>query len=733
MKKRLLILSSFVSVLSFGQIVNMSNGTTNTCAADFYDSGGPGSNYGNNENLSHTFYPATPGSMIEISFASYQSGAADQISIYDGPDNTYPLLFNGGGTLSIPTFTATDFTGAITIEFTSNGAGNQAGWVASISCCASPQWWYADNDGDGYGSSWDVVYTCTMPVGYVANGDDCDDSAITFEDNDGDGFGNPLVQGPCGSPDNSDCDDNLITYEDFDGDGFGNPNVLDPCGVTDGTDCDDNDNAVGSGTFTVYYEDQDGDGFGIFWSTIMACNPPAGYVTNTDDCDDFSFNYEDLDGDGFGNPLVLVGCGSYDNTDCDDNLITYEDNDGDNFGDPNIIVACGVADNTDCDDNDAGVGSGIITTFYADFDGDGFGDPWNTAMACTPPAGYVANNDDCDDWSINYEDLDGDGFGNPLVQVACGSYDNSDCDDNLLTYADNDGDNFGDPNTPDPCGITDNTDCDDNDAGVGGGTITAYYGDWDGDGFGNPWDVIYSCTQPAGYVTDSSDCSDWAITYPDADGDGFGVPGTPVPCGAFNDLDCDDNLLTYDDQDGDTYGNPNMLVPCGITDNTDCDDFDPGVGGGAMLAYYNDWDGDTYGADGAAYYSCTPVFGMVSNTGDCNDWDPAINPGATELAGNGIDDDCDGYIDPVAAITEPAQIDFTVYPNPADDIVYIVSNSTETVEVSLLNVNGQLVSETYIASENEKVMISVESLEPGIYFIQIRNGEDLQVRKLIVR
>ncbi|MBL7897743.1 MAG: hypothetical protein JNJ99_04335, partial [Crocinitomicaceae bacterium] len=280
MKKRILLFLSVISTSVFSQTVNMSNGTTNTCSATFYDSGGPGSNYGNNESFVHTFFPATVGSYIEISFTSYVSGPADQISIYDGPDNTYPLLFNGGGNLTIPTFVSSDITGAITVEFNSNNAGNQAGWVATVTCCLSPQFWYADVDGDGFGSMWDMVYSCTQPVGYIANGDDCDDNAITYEDMDGDGFGT-TVQTGCGSYDNSDCDDNGFTYVDSDGDNFGDPNMLDPCGVYDNTDCDDNDAGVGGGFLNFYYPDNDGDGFGDSWGEILACSPPTGYVDNS--------------------------------------------------------------------------------------------------------------------------------------------------------------------------------------------------------------------------------------------------------------------------------------------------------------------------------------------------------------------------------------------------------------------------------------------------------------------
>ncbi|MBK9400863.1 MAG: putative metal-binding motif-containing protein [Bacteroidetes bacterium] len=462
--------------------------------------------------------------------------------------------------------------------------------------------YYADVDGDGFGNLAVSVSTCDgAPAGYVADNTDCDDAQLLYADLDGDtyGAGAPVA---CGVASNTDCNDAVAAI---------NPGAAEVCnGIDDNCNGLTDDGLV----FITYYADVDGDGFGNAASSVSTCDgAPAGYVADNTDCDDAQLLYADLDGDTYG-AGAPVACGVASNTDCNDAVAAIN---------PGAAEVCnGIDDN--CNGlTDDGL---VFITYYADVDGDGFGNAASSVSTCDgAPAGYVADNTDCDDAQLLYADLDGDtcGAGAP---VACGVASNTDCNDGVATI---------NPGAAEVCnGIDDNC----NGLTDDGLVFITYYADVDGDGFGNAASSVSTCDgAPAGYVADATDCDDaqlsmltWTVTLSGA--------GAPVACGVASNTDCNDavaainpgaaevcngiddncNGLTddglvfityYADVDGDGFGNAASSVstcdgaPAGyVADNTDCDD--------AQLLYA-DVDGDTYGA--GAPVAC----GVASNT-DCN-------------------------------------------------------------------------------------------------------------------
>ena len=449
--------------------------------------------------------------------------------------------------------------------------------------------YFLDSDNDLYGDAANSTWACSKPFGYVPNSDDCDDTDYNIKplDIDGDGF----------STCTNDCDEtNVFTYPgaaetesvtdcmtDADEDGYGDTSA--PAGGVAGTDCDDDASSVNPGadevcdgidndcdTFaddldpegatdaTTWYHDNDSDTFGDTNDSLTTCTQPTDYITDDSDCDD---------DDAAINPSATEVCDGVDN-DCDndidddDSSVTgqstfFVDADLDGFAGSTTVDACIQPADTyltddDCDDSsnvvfpgateicdgldndcdtdvDEGVGG---NTFFADTDNDTFGDPSNTIDSCTQPAGYVADNTDCDDNAVAV---------NPNASEVCDGIDNDcdndiDDDDSSVTgqstfFVDADLDGFAGSTTVDACiqpadtYLTDD-DCDDSsnvvfpgateicdgldndcdtdvDEGVGGNT---FFADTDNDTFGDPSNTIDSCTQPAGYVADNTDCDD---------------------------------------------------------------------------------------------------------------------------------------------------------------------------------------------------------------------------------
>jgi hypothetical protein len=145
MNKALRIFQTIVFCFGFGAAaqanINMGNGTVSTCGNYFYDSGGSGSNYGNNQHYVKTFYPDNGGG-VYLNFYYFNSEQGkDFISIFNGPDTTSSLLYRGSGDANPGQFLSTHPSGALTVKFTSNGSVTNTGWEAYIGCnspCSGP-------------------------------------------------------------------------------------------------------------------------------------------------------------------------------------------------------------------------------------------------------------------------------------------------------------------------------------------------------------------------------------------------------------------------------------------------------------------------------------------------------------------------------------------------------------------------------------------------------------------
>ena len=442
--------------------------------------------------------------------------------------------------------------------------------------------WYADADADGYGDAASATLACDQPSGFVSNDEDCDDSDAGVHpgatevcndiDDDCDGLTDDADPGITGQD---------TWYADSDADGFGDASSTtlacdQPMGyVSNDEDCDDTDAAVHPGATEVcndidddcdgltddadpgitgrstWYADADGDGFGNASSSTLACDQPTGYVSNDEDCDDT---------DAAVHPGATEVCNSIDD-DCDgfvddaDPGITgqdtwYADVDEDGYGDAaSTSLACDqpsgyVSNDDDCDDTDAGVHPGAtevcngidddcdgnidgtgLNTYYADADEDGFGNPVNSVMDCTPPAGYVLNDDDCNDSNAAIH---------PGAPELCNGID-EDCDgqiDEGLSDIDNDGvcdtrDNC--PNQSNPTQIDVDNDgagdiCDNCST-----TPNADQADFDEDGVGD--------------ACDPDDDNDGSLDVNDCrPKDPMSFPGAPEICGDMTDNNCNGKI-----------------------------------------------------------------------------------------------------------------------------------------------------------------------------------------------
>ncbi|MBD3313854.1 PKD domain-containing protein, partial [Candidatus Woesearchaeota archaeon] len=426
---------------------------------------------------------------------------------------------------------------------------------------------------------------------------------------------------------------------------------------------------VAEGIYTVGFRVSDDDGGVTITETTLNVsaayansppffNPPLGFVTainNTPFSYDLSLVTFDSNGDGIswytdtalfdlavnaatGMLTVLptaVGTYNVNITACDDSI--YLNNCTSDILVLDVIAACVDADGdgynasggacgvVDCDDSNPNINPGEIDICNGldddcnsgTVDGSGETAPLNSnqqgectgsAQLCTGAGGWI-------DYYLNIPTYE------PLNEVSCDTLDN-DCD-----------------------GTADE------------GLTTTYYEDGDSDFYGNPAVLVDECSQPAGYVTDNTDCDD---ADPNIN------PGEIDVCNGVDD-DCDagtadgsgESAPLNSNQQGECSGSeqicagvsgwqddysgiPTYESPDEVTCDTLDNDCDGTADEGLTTTYYLDGDSDLYGNPAVFVDECSQPAGYVADNTDCDDGDAGINPGAAEICGDGIDQDCSG-------------------------------------------------------------------------------------------
>jgi hypothetical protein len=541
----------------------------------------------------------------------------------------------------------------------------------------------------------------------------------------------------------------LTYYQDLDNDGYGNAAVSQSgCAaitgyVTNSSDCNDNNNAIYPGAVDVAGNgiDEDCNGFdaplqlGIYQFTgTLDCATQDVVATNTS----ASWTFSDFTAQG---NVCASGGGIFNRSDW--NLTSFI-----NLNQYNEFSITG-ANCTNLNLSKLALNHRTSTTggtptifvrssldnFATDIDT--IATSWNGNVLLTDTIILPATFSNLSSVTFRFYVINQATSGSTLRMDNVSLWGNTISVTPTLFYADADNDGFGDLSNDSlscsaPAGyVANSTDCNDTDVAINPNTV--WYMDMDGDLQGDLMSTFTGCTPPSGYVLNSGDCDDTNPTvaaptmyYVDADNDGFGDDATGI-------LTCIQpaNTVTIG---GDCNDANNTIYP-GATEI--CDGFDNNCNGtndeGLIFnTYYLDSDNDQYGA-GIGLVSCEaiPLPGYVLVNGDCDDTNPNVYPGATEILANDIDENCDG-VDGYLGLTDVTFTNVSLVPNPSNGSFAIqLDTEMSDVNIQITDMSGKVLFHSIMSGSI--LELTQTHLKAGTYLVNIQLNQQREILRLVIQ
>ncbi len=85
-------------------------------------------------------------------------------------------------------------------------------------------------------------------------------------------------------------------------------------------------------------------------------------------------------------------------------------------------------------------------------------------------------------------------------------------------------------------------------------------------------------------------------------------------------------------------------------------------------------------------------------------------------------------------VPEPSSVenDVAIYPNPANEVLYIAPLGIDLTSVRITDMQGREVFTTGATASNQTIKVNTASFAPGMYLVQLQAGNDVTTKKIVI-